>query len=123
MKEKVMEEVKFTFKPEFINRIDDIIVFHTLQKDEIKQIAKLQLTQLAERADKQLTISLHYEESVYDFVMKKGYDEKYGARPLKRVIQSKIEDSLAEEILKGAVKKGDSIRVSAKEDKIYFEKE
>ena len=123
MKEKVMEEVKFTFKPEFINRIDDIIVFHTLQKDEIKQIAKLQLTQLAERADKQLTISLHYEESVYDFVMKKGYDEKYGARPLKRVIQSKIEDSLAEEILKGAVKKGDSIRVSEKEDKIYFEKE
>ena len=123
MKEKVMEEVKFTFKPEFINRIDDIIVFHTLQKDEIKQIAKLQLTQLAERADKQLMISLHYEESVYDFVMKKGYDEKYGARPLKRVIQSKIEDSLAEEILKGAVKKGDSIRVSEKEDKIYFEKE
>ena len=78
---------------------------------------------MAERADKQLTISLHYEESVYDFVMKKGYDEKYGARPLKRVIQSKIEDSLAEEILKGAVKKGDSIRVSEKEDKIYFEKE
>ncbi|MBQ3512290.1 MAG: ATP-dependent Clp protease ATP-binding subunit [Lachnospiraceae bacterium] len=123
MKEKVMEEVKFTFKPEFINRIDDIIVFHTLKKEEIYQIAKLQLEELSQRAKKQLELTLHYEESVYDYIMKKGYDEKYGARPLKRVIQSKIEDSLAEEILKGTFAKGDGVKVLEKEDEIVFEKD
>ncbi|MBQ4523669.1 MAG: ATP-dependent Clp protease ATP-binding subunit [Lachnospiraceae bacterium] len=122
MKEKVMEEVKFTFKPEFINRIDDIIVFHTLKKEEIYQIAKLQLSELSQRAKKQLELTLQYDESVYDFIMKKGYDEKYGARPLKRVIQSKIEDSLAEEILKGTFKKGDDIKIVEREDSIAFEK-
>ena len=123
MKEKVMEEVKFTFKPEFINRIDDIIVFHTLKKEEINRIAKLQLKELNERANKQLELTLCYEDSVYDYIMKKGYDEKYGARPLKRVIQSKIEDSLAEEILKGTIKKGDRVRVFEKDDEIMFQKE
>ena len=122
MKEKVMEEVKFTFKPEFINRIDDIIVFHTLKKEEIYQIAKLQLSELSQRAKRQLEITLQYDESVYDFIMKKGYDEKYGARPLKRVIQSKIEDSLAEEILKGTLKKGDDIKIMERENNIVFKK-
>jgi ATP-dependent Clp protease ATP-binding subunit ClpC len=122
MKEKVMEEVKFTFKPEFINRIDDIIVFHVLKKEEIYQIAKLQLEELSKRAKKQLELTLNYEESVYEYIMKKGYDEKYGARPVKRVIQSKIEDSLAEEILKGNFTQGDRITVFEKEDKIVFSK-
>ena len=122
MKEKVMEEVKFTFKPEFINRIDDIIVFHVLKKEEIYQIAKLQLSELSVRAKKQLDITLNYDESIYEYVIKKGYDEKYGARPLKRVIQSNIEDTLAEEILKGNLTKGDSITVFEKEDKVVFNK-
>lgn len=120
MKKGVMEEVKRIFKPEFINRIDDIIVFHALNKDEIKSIAGLLLNTLVKRVETELNITLKYQDTVKDFIFDKGYDKKYGARPLKRAIQTHIEDPMAEAILIGDIKRGDTVRMSVKNDKIHF---
>ena len=100
MKNNVMEEIKRMFKPEFLNRIDDIIVFRALSKEDVKGIAALMLKELKNRLAKQMDITLTYGDTVKNFIFEKGYDKKYGARPLKRAIQNNIEDSLAEEIHK-----------------------
>lgn len=120
MKNGVMEEVKRLFKPEFLNRIDDMIVFHVLTKDEVKEIADLLLRDFAERVKKQMDITIKYGEAVKNYVFEKGYDKKYGARPLRRVIQNAIEDKMAEEILAGDIKSGDIVRLSVVKAGVKF---
>lgn len=120
MKDRVMEEVKRLFKPEFINRIDEIIVFHTLNKDHMKDIVSIMLKDIMKRTIEQMSISLTIEEDAKEYLIKKGYDEKYGARPLRRTIQSSLEDKLAEEILSGGVKNGDEVVVTAGEEELKF---
>ena len=122
MKNNVMEEVKRMFKPEFLNRIDDIIVFRTLSKEDVKGITALMLKELKNRLAKQLGITLTYGDTVKNFIFEKGYDKKYGARPLKRAIQNNIEDSLAEEILAGNFRSGDKVGMTVKDGKVLFTK-
>ncbi|MDI6781345.1 MAG: ATP-dependent Clp protease ATP-binding subunit [bacterium] len=105
MKDKVMSEMKKTFNPEFLNRIDDVIVFHTLGKEHINHIADIMIKDLNDRIQEQ-GITLELSQAAYDFLFKKGFDPAYGARPLRRAIQRYIEDPLAEEILRGKFKKG-----------------
>ncbi len=120
MKDGVMESVKQIFKPEFLNRIDDTIVFHSLTKEDIRQITRLMLSELSARCMEQMHITLKLQGKVIEEIAKSGYDEKYGARPIRRAIQTRIEDPLAEEILSGRAKSGDTVKVSLKEDKIVF---
>ena len=121
MKDSVMEEVRRIFKPEFLNRIDDIIVFRSLNKEDMKQIVSLMLNEVMQRCAKQMDITLKVRDSVKAYIVEKAYEPKYGARPLRRKIQNEIEDQLAEEILDGKVKKGDTVNVSVKKDRIVFE--
>ncbi len=121
MKSNVMEEVRRIFKPEFLNRIDEIIVFHALTKEHMKKIVALMTKELQERCRKQMEISLNIRDSVKKYIVEKAYDPKYGARPLRRMIQTKVEDALADEILAGNVKRGDTVNVSVKRDKVVFE--
>jgi ATP-dependent Clp protease ATP-binding subunit ClpC len=120
MKANVMEEVKRLFKPEFINRIDEIMVFHPLNKNDMKQIITLLSAQLIRRCKEQMDIHLTISSSVKEYLVEKHMDAKMGARPLKRAIQSEIEDQLAEEILAGKVKSGDNVSVGVKNKKIVF---
>ncbi len=120
MKSGVMEEVKRLFKPEFLNRIDDTIVFHALTKDEIKEIANLLLCGFAKRVKKQMDIDLRFGEAVKNYIFEKGYDKKYGARPLRRAIQNEIEDKLAEELLSGNIKAGQIVRISVVKTGVKF---
>ena len=120
MKNAVIEEVKRMFKPEFINRIDEMIVFHALTKDDIRSIVNIMLKEVAARAKAQLDISLRFTTTLRDYIATESYDKKYGARPLRRMIQSKIEDEIAEEILKGNIKSEDQVTVSVKDKKIFF---
>lgn len=120
MKERVMEEVKRLFKPEFINRIDEIIVFHPLNKENIKEIAGIMMRTIIKRTKEQLGTILSIDESAKDYLAEKGYDEKYGARPLRRTIQSRIEDKLSEEILEGNIKRGDEVLVEKRDDGLVF---
>ena len=121
MKNGVMEEVKRIFKPEFLNRIDETIVFHALTKKDMKQIVTLLSRTLVERCEKQMDIELHIRDSVKAYIVEQAYDPKYGARPLRRMIQNKIEDELAEEILAGKIHRGDTVEVGLKKKKIVFE--
>ncbi len=120
MKGRVMEEVKRSFKPEFLNRIDEIIVFHPLNKTHMKDIVEIMLTDLLKRSKSQMNISLNVSAQAKEFLIDKGYDEKYGARPLRRTIQNEMEDYLAEAILDGAIKEGDTVEVVKKENKLQF---
>ncbi len=116
IKEKVMGEVKRAFKPEFLNRIDDIIVFHRLTDSEIKSIAELLLTSLKERLSHN-DITAEFSDAAVEKIAKEGFDPVYGARPLRRAIQSKIEDMLSEEIIDGTIAPGASVIVDAEDDK------
>ncbi|WP_333650948.1 ATP-dependent Clp protease ATP-binding subunit [Lacrimispora sp.] len=120
MKDRVMEEVKRLFKPEFINRIDEIIVFHPLNKVHMKDIVTIMVKDIMKRTSEQMNITLEIEEDAKEYLINKGYDEKYGARPLRRTIQNSLEDKLAEEILSGTVKNGDKVVVTAAEDGLKF---
>ena len=120
MKSNVMEEVKRLFKPEFINRIDEIMVFHPLNKEDMKKIVTLLSKNLVKRCKEQMEIDLTINTSVKDWLIGKHMDAKMGARPLKRAIQSEIEDALAEEILRGDVKRGDKVSAGLKNKKIVF---
>ena len=122
MKNNVMEEIKRMFKPEFLNRIDDIIVFRALSKEDVKGIAALMLKELKNRLAKQMDITLTYGDTVKNFIFEKGYDKKYGARPLKRAIQNNIEDSLAEEILSGKIHASDKFSMTVVDGKVVFTK-
>jgi ATP-dependent Clp protease ATP-binding subunit ClpC len=121
IREKVMAEVKRSFKPEFLNRIDEIIVFDRLKKDEIKEIAKLMLSSLVKRlADNEITVT--FTDSAVEKIADEGFDEVYGARPLRRAIQSKIEDMLSEKIIDGEIKSGESETVDVKDDEFVLAK-
>lgn len=122
MKSSVMEEVKKIFRPEFINRIDEIMVFHPLGDNDIAAIMKLLSDELAERCLRQMDIRLKINPSVRKYIIKKHSDPKMGARPLKRAVQSEIEDPLSEEILSGRIKRGDTVSVSCRNDKVIFER-
>lgn len=117
MKSNVMDELKRTFKPEFLNRIDDIIVFHALSEADVKDITGLMLKELKNRVQTQMDIELKFTDHAKKYIFGKGYDKKYGARPLKRAIQTYVEDVLAEAMLRGDVKKGDTVTVSTKKKK------
>lgn len=117
MKSNVMDELKRTFKPEFLNRIDDIIVFHALSEANVKDITGLMLKKLKNRVQTQMDIELKFTDHAKKYIFGKGYDKKYGARPLKRAIQTYVEDVLAEAMLRGDVKKGDTVTVSTKKKK------
>ncbi|MCR5774466.1 MAG: ATP-dependent Clp protease ATP-binding subunit [Lachnospiraceae bacterium] len=120
MKSDVMDEVKRIFKPEFINRIDDIIVFRQLNDDNMKDIVGLLTAQSVKRAKTELDIKVRITPKAKAYIVKKGADKKYGARPLRRMIQNEIEDPLSEEILTGRVKSGDSVSVTENNNKIIF---
>ena len=122
MKKNVMDEVKDIFRPEFLNRIDDIIVFHTLDKDSIKSIVRLMTKEMSTRVKESADITLSLTNAAIEYISKEGFDSTYGARPLRRAIQSKIEDALAEQILEGNFKDGDVIEVDCIEDSISFKK-
>ena len=121
MKNSVMEEVKKIFRPEFLNRIDEIIVFHALQKEEIAQIAGLLLKELEKRCEDQMSVKVSFKDSVRKWLADTGYDVKYGARPLKRAIQNKLEDQLADEILEGRIQEGDQVDVKAVNGKLKIQ--
>lgn len=120
MKSNVMDEVKRIFRPEFINRIDEIIVFRQLIETDLKKIVTLQLKDLIKRCREQLKITLIVRDSAKQYIVQSGTDLKYGARPLRRTIQNKVEDALAEEILTGKVKSGDKVFVGKKKDNLCF---
>lgn len=121
IKNKVMKELKNTFKPEFLNRVDDIIVFHQLAKENLVDIVNIMLKDFAKRLESN-NINVSFAKSIAQYVVDKGYDVAYGARPLKRVIQSDIEDRLAQEILDGNILRGDSIKLKIKDSQINIEK-
>lgn len=112
MKESVMEEVKHIFKPEFINRVDEMIVFHALNKENIKDITKIMLKQFAKRVKDQMDMELCIADDVVDFISDKGFDKDYGARPIRRALQTELEDVLAEAVLMGDISIGDTVDVS-----------
>ena len=120
MKNGVMEEVRRMFKPEFLNRIDEIMVFHSLNKENIRKIVTILLKNLEKRCQEQLNITLKITGAAKDLIADEGFDSKYGARPLRRAIQTKIEDEMATEILAGKIKAGDTVQVKAKDKKICF---
>ncbi|MEG1742429.1 MAG: AAA family ATPase, partial [Acetivibrio sp.] len=120
MKDGVIEEVKRLFKPEFINRIDEIIVFHSLTKENIKVIVGIMLKEITKRCESQMNIKLKATSGVVDYIVSKGYDHKYGARPLRRSIQTNIEDKLAEAVLDGTIKNGDEVSAKMKGKEVTF---
>ena len=120
MKNGVMEEVKRLFKPEFINRIDEIMVFHPLNKTELREIVTLLSTNLIKRCDQQMGITLSISQTLKNHLVEKYCDVKMGARPLKRAIQTVIEDPLAEEILQGRIRQGDHILATIHKEKVVF---
>ena len=122
MKEAVLEEVKKIFKPEFINRIDEMLVFRTLSQENIEEIVGILLNRLKKRLEAQMSITILPEKSVLSFVAKEGFDKNYGARPIRRAIQTKIEDALADQVLSGELKPGDTLKIDVKEEKITFSK-
>ncbi len=121
MKKNVMDEVKNIFKPEFLNRIDDIIVFHTLTKENINDIVRILTRSLIKRSKDSMGINIIFNDDAIDFISNEGYDSAYGARPLKRAIQKNVEDKLAEEYLKGNINYGDTINVCVKDNNIVFD--
>ena len=119
MREKILDEAKRVFKPEFINRLDDLIVFHMLSKPNLIQIVELEVGKVLHRV-KRKNIHLTLEQSATDFLIEKGYDPTYGARPMRRAVERYLEDPLAEEILRGTVKDGDVISVKSENGKLTF---
>jgi ATP-dependent Clp protease ATP-binding subunit ClpC len=117
---KIQAELKKAFNPEFLNRVDDIIFFHPLEKAQIEKIVDIQLLEVQNRlAEKKITITL--DQSARDFLIEKGYDKVYGARQMKRTIQKYVEDSLAEEILRGHVAEGQTVILKSAGDKLTFD--
>ncbi len=120
IKDEVMKQLKAQFRPEFLNRIDDIIVFTQLEKDNIREIANRMLNTLAKRVEENVEITLSFTDSAIDKISDSGFDKVYGARPLRRAIQSKIEDALSEEILQGKIQKGQNVVCDVEDEKFVF---
>ena len=120
MKSNVMEEVKRLFRPEFLNRIDETIVFHALNEEHMQRIVGLMCKELVVRVETQLNMKLTIRDSVKKFIVEKGMDKKYGARPLRRALQTELEDKLAEAILEGNIKSDGKVIVSVSKGEIKF---
>jgi ATP-dependent Clp protease ATP-binding subunit ClpC len=120
MREKILDETKRVFKPEFLNRLDEIIVFHSLEKSHLLQIVDLEVAKVKERL-RAKEVEVVLDTAAHDFVIEKGYDPNYGARPMRRAVERYLEDPLAEEILRGNVKPGATVQVTAKDGKLAFE--
>lgn len=121
MKENIMQELKRTFRPEFLNRIDDIIVFHQLEQIHLRKIVGLMLNEVSKRLSEQ-NIKIYFDENAENILAKKGFDSTYGARPLRREITKVVEDKLSEEMLKGNILKGDSVNVTENHGELVFMK-
>jgi len=121
MKNKILEEVKHLFRPEFLNRIDEVVVFHSLDLDEIKQIVALELAKVVKELENQ-HVALEATEAAKEFIAKEGWDPQFGARPLRRAIQRLVEDPLSEELLRGTFKVGDHIQMDVEDGKSVFRK-
>jgi len=121
MRSRVMEELQHIFKPEFLNRIDETIVFRALNKDDMKQIVSIMTKSLIDRCESQMNIHLKLRDSVKKYIVDKAYDPKFGARPLRRKIQTDLEDVLSEEILSHHIASGDTVTATVKNDHIVFE--
>ena len=121
MKASVMEEVRRMFKPEFLNRIDEIIVFHALNKEQMNQIVTILFKELISRCQEQMGITLKIRDSVKTHLVDSAYDVKYGARPLKRAIQTQVEDPLADALLSGEIRKGSQVTVTMRRGKLVFD--
>ncbi len=122
MKKGVMDEVKQIFRPEFLNRIDDIIVFHPLGKDEINKIVEIMIKEVSDRIQKNMDIKLEPTAAVIDHIAEEGFDVAFGARPLRRAIQTKVEDACAEKVLEGKIREGDRVKVDLLDGKVVIEK-
>src|SRR5690554_3336288 len=120
MKSNIMDELRRTFRPEFLNRIDEVIVFHQLEESHLKEIISIMLSGLSKRLEK-LDVYVEFSENTKDYLAKEGFDLEYGARPLRRAIQKKVEDKLSEEMLKGTISTGDHILIEMKEDQLDFQ--
>ena len=120
MRDGVMDEIKNIFKPEFLNRIDETIVFRPLSREVLKSIAGMQIDIVARRCSEQMGVTLEYDDTVTEYILKTGYDEKFGARPIRRAVQNLVEDSLAEKFLEGSCRAGDRIMLTATEAGIKF---
>ncbi|NQU99113.1 MAG: AAA family ATPase, partial [Parcubacteria group bacterium] len=120
MQEKIMEMLKNQFKPEFLNRIDEITIFHSLDEKDIAQIVNLQIANVQKRLDEK-KINLEIDDAAKKYIAKKGYDPDYGARPLKRLIQNEIMDELALRIIEGKIEKGQKVKVTVRKNKIEIE--
>ena len=114
-----MEELKRDLKPEFINRIDEIVIFHKLNKEEIRSIIDLMLKKVKNRLNKQNYL-LEFDETIKDVIEKNGTDSNYGARPIRRAVQNYVEDKIAEGILNGQINKNEKIIICAKDENVYF---
>jgi ATP-dependent Clp protease ATP-binding subunit ClpC len=119
MKDKIMGEVKKLFKPEFLNRVDDIIVFRALNRDDLAKIVNIETQKVEERLKNQ-GVHITLDDKARDYLIEKGYNPQFGARPLRRAIERGIEDRLAEEILRGKVKKGSNVAVSSDGKELTF---
>jgi ATP-dependent Clp protease ATP-binding subunit ClpC len=120
MRDKILEETKRVFKPEFLNRLDEITVFHSLEKSHLLRIVDLEVAKVKKRV-KAKEIDIVLDTVAHEFVIEKGYDPNYGARPMRRAVERYLEDPLAEEILRGNVKAGDRVEVTAVDGKLKFQ--
>jgi ATP-dependent Clp protease ATP-binding subunit ClpC len=119
MKQVILEESKKVFKPEFLNRLDDLIVFHTLEREDLVRIVDLEVAKVVERV-RNKSIHIHLDPTAVELLIEKGYDPIYGARPMRRAVERFLEDPLAEEILRGNIKPGETVEVHAETDKVVF---
>jgi ATP-dependent Clp protease ATP-binding subunit ClpC len=119
MRDKILDETKRVFKPEFLNRLDEIIVFHSLGKPELLRIVDLEVNKVLTRI-KAKEVHIELSQSAKEFLIEKGYDPQYGARPMRRAVERYLEDPLAEELLRGHVKAGDRVEVVAAETRLTF---
>ncbi len=120
MREKILEETRRVFKPEFLNRLDEIIVFHSLGKPELLRIVDLEVAKVLARI-KSKDVHIELKQSAKEFLIDKGYDPQYGARPMRRAVERYLEDPLAEELLRGNVKSGDHVEVAVADGKLVFQ--
>ena len=119
MRDKILDESKRVFKPEFLNRLDDMIVFHQLERNDLAKIVDLEVAKVIERI-RAKDIEVHLDRTAVEFLIDKGYDPIYGARPMRRAVEKHLEDPLAEELLRGNIKQGDKLKVRAAEERLSF---